>query len=118
MPEIPLIPRTVPGCGESGFNGTPWKAECSQGYPQAAPGKQQTTGVMNKQRYKTRREIADVFGVGVRTVSLWMRRGCPVIYTGKKLSPGRGCHPLFIAEEVEQLDCPPKKEPAKMREKR
>lgn len=57
---------------------------------------------MNKQRYKTRREIADVFGVGVRTVSLWMKRGCPVIYTGKKLSPGRGCHPLFIAEEVEQ----------------
>lgn len=40
--------------------------------------------------------------MGVRTVSLWMKRGCPVIYTGKKLSPGRGCHPLFILEELEQ----------------
>lgn len=57
---------------------------------------------MNEQRFKTRREIADVFGVGVRMISHWMREGCPVIYTGRVHRPGKGCHPRFVVEDMEQ----------------
>lgn len=57
---------------------------------------------MDKQRYKSRKEIAEVFGVGVRTVSHWMQEGCPVFYTGRIRRPGKGCHPRFIVEDIEK----------------
>lgn len=52
--------------------------------------------------YLKREQLAALFKVKPRAVSQWMKDGCPVIYTGAKRTPGKGCRPLFIAEEIEQ----------------
>lgn len=56
---------------------------------------------MDEKRYLTRSEVAEVFRVKVRTVSHWVREGCPVIFTGSRKEAGKGCRPLFVVEEVE-----------------
>lgn len=56
---------------------------------------------MDEKRYLTRQETADLFRVKVRTVSRWVREGCPVFFTGSRKGAGKGCRPLFIAGEVE-----------------
>lgn len=52
--------------------------------------------------YLTREQLAALFKVKPRTVSHWLAEGCPVLYTGAKRTPGKGCRPLFISEEIEQ----------------
>lgn len=52
--------------------------------------------------YLTREQLAALFKVKPRTVSQWLAEGCPVLYTGAKRTPGKGCRPLFIPEEIEQ----------------
>ena len=56
---------------------------------------------MKEKRYMSRSELAEMFGVKVRTVSGWVKEGCPVIYTGAVQEPGRGSRPLFIGLDVE-----------------
>lgn len=56
---------------------------------------------MDEKRYLTRSEVAEVFRVKVRTVSHWVREGCPVFFTGSRKEAGKGCRPLFVVEEVE-----------------
>ncbi len=51
--------------------------------------------------YLKRNEVAKRCGVSPRMVSGWVREGCPVIYMGRKRSPGRGSQPRFLIEEVE-----------------
>lgn len=52
--------------------------------------------------YLKREQLAALFKVKSRTISQWLKDGCPVIYTGAKRTPGKGCRPLFIPEEIEQ----------------
>lgn len=52
--------------------------------------------------YLTREQLAALFKVKPRTVSQWLKEDCPVIYTGAKRTPGKGCRPVFIPEEIEK----------------
>lgn len=61
----------------------------------------ESVSCMDEKRYLTRSEVADVFRVKVRTVSRWVREGCPVFFTGSRKEAGKGCRPLFVAGEVE-----------------
>lgn len=100
---LPSFREPFPDAGETDSIALRGRQEGRKGFPKASRSrKTRRLNPMNKERYKTRKEIADIFGVGVRTVSYWMQEGCPVFYTGRKLRPGRGCHPLFIVEELEK----------------
>jgi len=41
--------------------------------------------VMKNEKYLTKRELAEFYGVSTRTISNWMKLGLPVIYLGLRL---------------------------------
>ena len=60
-----LIPRTVPGWGKTASMELRGRQEGHKGFPKASRSrKTRRLNPMNKERYKTRKEIADIFGGG------------------------------------------------------
>lgn len=98
-----LIPRTVPGWGENGFNGTAWKAGRPQRFSESLPEQKNKTIESDEQGtiQDAQGDCGHIRG-GSKNGFLLDAGRMPGFYTGRKLRPGRGCHPLFIVEELEK----------------